>query len=135
MARSGAIKSRGGGGSMQHQRRLAGLVHNQIEWLRGGTTMVKVVMPKGSLLPGIEGEVISVYTVKLIFDGMKKNIYGRIVTIEYDPNRNAYICLIHYGDGEKKYILHPRGAIIGDTIVSGTEVPIKMGNVLPLSAV
>ncbi|BBH02965.1 hypothetical protein Prudu_013691 [Prunus dulcis] len=42
---------------------------------------------------------------------------GRVVTIEYDPNRNAYICLIHYGDGEKIYILHPRGAIIGDTIV------------------
>ena len=62
-------------------------------------------------------------------------ISGRIVTIEYDPNRNAYICLIHYGDGEKRYILHPRGAIIGDTIVSGTEVPIKMGNALPLSAV
>ncbi|YP_006460379.1 ribosomal protein L2 (chloroplast) [Vigna unguiculata] len=65
----------------------------------------------------------------------EKNIYGRIVTIEYDPNRNASICLIHYGDGEKKYILHPRGAIIGDTIVSGTEVPIKMGNALPLSEV
>lgn len=64
-------------------------------------------------------------------------ISGRIVTIEYDPNRNAYICLIHYGDGEKRYILHPRGAIIGDTIVSGSgpEVPIKMGNALPLSAV
>jgi ribosomal protein L2 len=45
----------------------------------------------------------------------QKDISGRIVTIEYDPNRNAYICLIHYGDGEKRYILHPRGAIIGDT--------------------
>ncbi|KAK6767609.1 hypothetical protein RDI58_035143 [Solanum bulbocastanum] len=54
---------------------------------------------------------------------------------QYDPNRNAYICLIHYGDGERRYILHPRGAIIGDTILSGTEVPIKMGNALPLSAV
>nr|YP_009298936.1 ribosomal protein L2 [Pelargonium citronellum]YP_009298960.1 ribosomal protein L2 [Pelargonium citronellum]AJB98850.1 ribosomal protein L2 [Pelargonium citronellum]AJB98875.1 ribosomal protein L2 [Pelargonium citronellum] len=63
----------------------------------------------------------------------ENNIYGRIVTIEYDPNRNAYICLIHYGDGEKRYILHPRGARIGDTIVSGTEVPIKMGNALPLT--
>nr|YP_010039928.1 ribosomal protein L2 [Mucuna pruriens]QOY46403.1 ribosomal protein L2 [Mucuna pruriens] len=72
---------------------------------------------------------------KIDFRRNEKNIYGRIVTIEYDPNRNAYICLIHYGDGEKKYILHPRGAIIGDTIVSGTEVPIKMGNALPLSAV
>nr|YP_010290221.1 ribosomal protein L2 [Passiflora cirrhiflora]YP_010290241.1 ribosomal protein L2 [Passiflora cirrhiflora]ULO25992.1 ribosomal protein L2 [Passiflora cirrhiflora]ULO26012.1 ribosomal protein L2 [Passiflora cirrhiflora] len=65
----------------------------------------------------------------------EKDIYGRIVTIEYDPNRNAYICLIHYGDGEKRYILHPRGTLIGDTIISGTEVPIKMGNALPLSEV
>uniref|UniRef100_A0A1P8DHF6 Large ribosomal subunit protein uL2c n=1 Tax=Tylosema esculentum TaxID=189976 RepID=A0A1P8DHF6_9FABA len=72
---------------------------------------------------------------KIDFRRNQKDIYGRIVTIEYDPNRNAYICLIHYGDGEKRYILHPRGAIIGDTIVSGTEVPIKMGNALPLSGV
>nr|QHH24084.1 ribosomal protein L2 [Umbilicus rupestris]QHH24085.1 ribosomal protein L2 [Umbilicus rupestris] len=70
---------------------------------------------------------------KIDFRRNKKDIYGRIITIEYDPNRNAYICLIHYGDGEKRYILHPRGAIIGDTIVSGTEVPIKMGNALPLT--
>nr|YP_010271425.1 ribosomal protein L2 [Hymenidium linearilobum]YP_010271446.1 ribosomal protein L2 [Hymenidium linearilobum]UKB87566.1 ribosomal protein L2 [Hymenidium linearilobum]UKB87567.1 ribosomal protein L2 [Hymenidium linearilobum] len=70
---------------------------------------------------------------KIDFRRNEKDIYGRIVTIEYDPNRNAYICLIHYGDGEKRYILHPRGAIIGDTIVSGTEVPIKMGNALPLN--
>nr|YP_010600833.1 ribosomal protein L2 [Quercus lamellosa]YP_010600855.1 ribosomal protein L2 [Quercus lamellosa]YP_010934858.1 ribosomal protein L2 [Quercus longispica]YP_010934880.1 ribosomal protein L2 [Quercus longispica]WKV26940.1 ribosomal protein L2 [Quercus cocciferoides]WKV27198.1 ribosomal protein L2 [Quercus dolicholepis]WKV27456.1 ribosomal protein L2 [Quercus franchetii]WAL07364.1 ribosomal protein L2 [Quercus lamellosa]WAL07386.1 ribosomal protein L2 [Quercus lamellosa] len=72
---------------------------------------------------------------KMDFRRNEKDIYGRIVTIEYDPNRNAYICLIHYGDGEKRYILHPRGAIIGDTIVSGTEVPIKMGNALPLKEV
>nr|YP_010007046.1 ribosomal protein L2 [Passiflora haematostigma]YP_010007507.1 ribosomal protein L2 [Passiflora rhamnifolia]QNR05813.1 ribosomal protein L2 [Passiflora haematostigma]QNR06350.1 ribosomal protein L2 [Passiflora rhamnifolia] len=65
----------------------------------------------------------------------EKDIYGRIVTIEYDPNRNAYICLIHYGDGEKRYILHPRGARIGDTIISGTKVPIKIGNALPLTRI
>nr|YP_009935949.1 ribosomal protein L2 [Coelogyne articulata]QNS38931.1 ribosomal protein L2 [Coelogyne articulata]UYF13379.1 ribosomal protein L2 [Coelogyne articulata]UYF13403.1 ribosomal protein L2 [Coelogyne articulata] len=70
---------------------------------------------------------------KIDFRRNEKEISGRIVTIEYDPNRNAYICLIHYGDGEKRYILHPRGAIIGDTIVSGTEVPISMGNALPLT--
>nr|AJS14460.1 ribosomal protein L2 [Ruellia breedlovei] len=70
---------------------------------------------------------------KIDFRRNEQDIYGRIVTIEYDPNRNACICLIHYGDGEKRYILHPRGALIGDTIVSGTEVPIKMGNALPLS--
>nr|AKZ30790.1 ribosomal protein L2 [Goodenia tripartita] len=70
---------------------------------------------------------------KIDFRRNKEDIYGRIVTIEYDPNRNANICLIHYRDGEKRYILHPRGAIIGDTIVSGTKVPIKMGNALPLT--
>ncbi|CAN6453941.1 unnamed protein product [Victoria cruziana] len=63
-----------------------------------------------------------------------KDIYGRIVTIEYDPNQNAYIYLIHYGDGEKRYILHSRGAIIRDTIISGTEVPISMGNAIPLKS-
>ena len=97
--------------------------------------VVKAVMPEESLPQDIEGEVISAYIVKSTFDGMKKNVYGRIVTIEYDPNRNAYICLIHYRDGEKGYILQPKGTEIGDTIVSGTEVPIKMGNALPLSAV
>nr|UCU57570.1 ribosomal protein L2 [Hypericum ascyron] len=70
---------------------------------------------------------------KIDFRRNEKDIYGKIVTIEYDPNRNADICLIHYGDGEKGYILHPRGARIGDTIISGTEVPIKMGNALPLT--
>jgi hypothetical protein len=53
--------------------------------------VVKVVILEESLPQGIEGEVISVYTIKSIFDGMKKT-YGRIVTIEYNPNRNAYIC-------------------------------------------
>nr|AKP49403.1 50S ribosomal protein L2 [Corsia dispar] len=70
---------------------------------------------------------------KIDFRRNAKGIYGKIVTIEYDPNRNAYICLIYYGDGEKRYILHPRGAIIGDTIISGTGVPISMGNALPLT--
>ncbi|GAB2215648.1 hypothetical protein Drorol1_Dr00020039 [Drosera rotundifolia] len=67
------------------------------------------------------------------FRRTEKDIYGRIVTIEYDPNRNTHICLIHYRDGKKRYILHPRGTIIGDTIVAGKEVPIKMGNALPLT--
>ena len=70
---------------------------------------------------------------KIDFRRNEKDIYGRIVTIEYDPNRNAHICLIHYGNGEKRYILHPRGAIIGDSIVSGTEVSIKIGNALAIS--
>nr|YP_010045283.1 ribosomal protein L2 [Mnium marginatum]QPF96891.1 ribosomal protein L2 [Mnium marginatum] len=63
----------------------------------------------------------------------KKNISGKITTIEYDPNRTANICLIHYEDGEKKYILHPRGIEIGDTVVSSNEAPILIGNALPLT--
>ncbi|KAL9338975.1 hypothetical protein Peur_067990 [Populus x canadensis] len=54
---------------------------------------------------------------------------------EHYPNQNTYICLIHYRDGEKRYILHPRGAIIIDTIISDIEVSIKMRNALPLSVV
>nr|YP_003587709.1 ribosomal protein L2 [Anomochloa marantoidea]ACT15447.1 ribosomal protein L2 [Anomochloa marantoidea] len=99
----------------------------------GQHVVVKVVMPEESLPQGIEGEAHKRLYRKIDFRRNQKDISGRIVTIEYDPNRNAYICLIHYGDGEKRYILHPRGAIIGDTIVSGTKVPISMGNALPLT--
>nr|QYB22023.1 ribosomal protein L2 [Pherosphaera fitzgeraldii]BBF91037.1 ribosomal protein L2 [Pherosphaera fitzgeraldii] len=67
------------------------------------------------------------------FRRSKKDISGKIVTIEYDPNRNAYICLVHYRDGEKTYILHPRGVMIGDTILSGPRAPISLGNALPLT--
>nr|QUS64560.1 ribosomal protein L2 [Isoetes anamariae] len=63
----------------------------------------------------------------------KRSISGRIVTIEYDPNRNADICLVYYGDGEKRYILHPKGIKIGDTVVSGPKAPISIGNALPLT--
>lgn len=65
----------------------------------------------------------------------KNNISGKIKTIEYDPNRNAYICMTNYGNGEKNYILCPRGIQIGDTIISGPTSPISIGNTLPLSAV
>nr|QYB22568.1 ribosomal protein L2 [Prumnopitys amara] len=67
------------------------------------------------------------------FRRSKKDISGKIVTIEYDPNRSAYICLVHYRDGAKTYILHPRGVMIGDTILSGPRAPISMGNALPLT--
>ena len=69
------------------------------------------------------------------FQRDKKNIPGKIRSIEYDPNRNAYICMTNYKDGEKKYILYPRGIKIGDTIISGPTSSISIGNTLPLSAV
>ena len=107
---------------------------NEIVWFMDSIIVVQAVMPEESLLQSIEGGHKRLYR-KIDFRRNEKDIYGRIVTIEYDPNRNAHICLIHYGDGEKRYILHPKGAEIGDTVVYGTEVPIKKGNALPLSAV
>lgn len=72
---------------------------------------------------------------KIDFKRNEKNIAGKLITIEYDPNRNAHICLINYENGKKKYILHPKGAIIGDTIISGKEVSIKIGNSLSLNEI
>lgn len=65
----------------------------------------------------------------------KLYINGVIKTIEYDPNRNARISLVYYNDGDKRYILYPRGANIGHQIISGPDAPIIIGNTLPLSAV
>lgn len=62
----------------------------------------------------------------------KLNIPAKVATIEYDPNRNARIALVNYQDGEKRYILHPVGLKVGDTIISGPDSPIENGNALPL---
>ena len=62
----------------------------------------------------------------------KDGIEGKVKTIEYDPNRSANISLIAYADGEKRYIITPKGLQVGDSIWSGTNVDIKVGNTLPL---
>ncbi|TWT22979.1 50S ribosomal protein L2 [Planomicrobium sp. CPCC 101110] len=67
------------------------------------------------------------------FKRNKDGIPGRVATIEYDPNRSANIALIHYADGEKRYILAPKGIEVGTQIMSGAEADIKPGNALPLS--
>ena len=69
------------------------------------------------------------------FKRNKTNIEGRIVGIEYDPNRNARIALIHYLDGEKKYILHTKNLNIGDKIFSGSNISISIGNSMPLEEI
>jgi large subunit ribosomal protein L2 len=63
----------------------------------------------------------------------KDGIPAKVATIEYDPNRTANIALLHYADGEKRYILAPYGLKVGDTIVSGEKADIKSGNALPLA--
>ena len=69
------------------------------------------------------------------FKRNKFNIPGQVKSIEYDPNRNARIALISYEDGDKRYILHPRSLNIGQTIISGKNVPVDIGNSLPLDQI
>ena len=66
------------------------------------------------------------------FKRNKDGIPAKVATIEYDPNRTAYIALVVYADGEKRYILAPVGLKVGDVVVSGPEADIKPGNTLPL---
>ena len=63
----------------------------------------------------------------------KDNIPAKVAGIEYDPNRSAYIALLNYVDGEKRYILAPKGLNVGDTVMSGSNAEIKVGNCLPLA--
>nr|YP_009105196.1 ribosomal protein L2 [Pseudochlorella signiensis]AIT93846.1 ribosomal protein L2 [Pseudochlorella signiensis] len=66
------------------------------------------------------------------FKRNKIGIIAKVATVEYDPNRNARIALLHYQDGEKRYILYPRGLKLGDNIIADIEAPIVIGNSLPL---
>ncbi|MCH7564500.1 MAG: 50S ribosomal protein L2 [Gemmatimonadetes bacterium] len=72
---------------------------------------------------------------KIDFKRDKLGIPGKVAYIEYDPNRSANIALIHYVDGEKRYILHPRGLEVGDTVMSGPNAEVRIGNALPLSRI
>jgi len=63
----------------------------------------------------------------------KDEVPAKVAAIEYDPNRSARIALLHYADGEKRYILAPQGLAVGDTVTSGPGADIKLGNALPLA--
>ncbi len=67
------------------------------------------------------------------FKRNKDGIPGTVATIEYDPNRSAYIALINYADGEKRYIIAPEALKVGDVIESGVNADIKVGNALPVA--
>ncbi len=66
------------------------------------------------------------------FKRNKDGVPGVVERLEYDPNRSAHICLIKYRDGERRYIIAPKGLEVGDTVISGVEAPIAPGNALPL---
>jgi large subunit ribosomal protein L2 len=65
----------------------------------------------------------------------KIGVPGRVVAVEYDPNRSANIALIYYADGEKRYILAPLGLVVGDVIKSGADAEIRPGNTLPMKLI
>ena len=67
------------------------------------------------------------------FKRNKLDIPAKVASIEYDPNRSAFIALLHYADGEKRYILAPNGLKVGDKVISGEAVDIKPGNTLPIA--
>jgi large subunit ribosomal protein L2 len=69
------------------------------------------------------------------FKRNKIGIPAKVVSIEYDPNRSAFISLLNYRDGEKRYILAPHGLKVGDTVVSGPEADIHNGNALPIEKI
>jgi len=69
------------------------------------------------------------------FKRNKENIPAKVASIEYDPNRSSHIALLHYVDGEKRYILAPVGLSVGDTVIASNDADIKPGNALQLSSI
>ena len=72
---------------------------------------------------------------RIDFKRNKVGVKGTVAAIEYDPNRSANIALIFYADGEKRYIIHPRGLSVGDVIESGPDADIRLGNALPMEKI
>ena len=72
---------------------------------------------------------------RIDFKRDKHGVPGKVARVEYDPNRSARIALVVYADGEKRYIIHPRGLQVGDSVVAGPGADIRTGNSLPLAEV
>lgn len=65
----------------------------------------------------------------------KHNVSGKVMSIEYDPNRSAEIVLVHYQDGEKRYMIRPQGLQLGDQVIAGEDIEARVGNALPLTKI
>src|SRR5215213_539616 len=72
---------------------------------------------------------------KIDFKRRKDGVPAKVAAIEYDPNRSSHIALLHYADGDKRYILAPARVRVGDSVMSGPTADIAPGNSLPLSAI
>ena len=75
----------------------------------------------------------SVFTGRIDFKRRKDGVPAKVAAIEYDPNRSSYIALLHYADGEKRYILAPQRLTVGMSVSSGDEAEISVGNCIPLA--
>lgn len=99
---------------------------------------LKTILPKksgrarGRITVRHQGGRQKRYLRAIDFKRDKKDIWARVETIEYDPNRNAHIALVLYEDGERRYILAPTGLEVGQKIISSELAPIEAGNTLPL---
>src|SRR3990167_9884522 len=76
-----------------------------------------------------------IYLRAVDFRREKTDIRGRVIGIEYDPNRTSDIALVQYEDGEKRYILCPEGLKLNDIVISGAKADLKVGNAMPLSQI
>lgn len=112
---------------------------------RSVLTAVRPVRSLVSLLPKVSGRDNQGHVSSRHIGGREKRMYrlidfrrnkfdveGKVIAIEYDPNRTANIALISYSDGDKRYILHPEGLKVGDKVISGENAEVKLGNALPL---
>lgn len=106
------------------------------------TKRLKVILPKqsgrdnkGQVSVRHQGGRHKRFLRMIDFKRDKKDLQGAVAAIEYDPNRSADIALIHYPDGDKRYILAPVGLSVGDKVMAGAEAEIKPGNALPLAKI
>jgi len=91
-----------------------------------------VVVTTATSPPVISVVVTSSYIVWWISSAYKDGVPAVVERLEYDPNRSANIALLKYADGERRYIIAPKGLKVGDPVQSGDDAPIKVGNTLPL---
>ncbi len=103
--------------------------------LTKGTTRIGGRNNKGRMTMRFRGGGHKRRYRKIDFRREKHGVPAKVATIEYDPNRSARIALLHYADGDKRYILAPSGLAVGHELVSGTEVPVNVGNSMPLRVI
>lgn len=121
------------------RRFMSGLDNRELSAVRPQESLVTILPKKsgrdsgGHISSRHQGGREKRYYREIDFRRDKLDVPGKVVSVEYDPNRTANIALIYYPDGDKRYILHPEGLKVGDTVVAGKDAEAKLGNALPLA--